>query len=132
MHSMKDIDDKESITAKVANTSTESNELKDIFFNKNIVRDKMKRIQTKKHKVGTFEISKILLLCFDNKRFVLDDDIHTPAYFHKDLRKCILTDDHKKKKRFKKILTKGKYFYRWSKIHANKNKCVQINFWYGG
>ena len=27
------------------------------------------------------------LSCFDDKRFVLDDVIHTLAYFHKDLRK---------------------------------------------
>ena len=44
----------------------------------------MKRIQAKKHKIGTYEIDKISLLCFDDKRFVLDDGIHTLAYFHKD------------------------------------------------
>ena len=31
--------------------------------------------------------TKISLLCFDDKRFVLDDGIHTLDYFHKDLRK---------------------------------------------
>ena len=35
----------------------------------------------------TFKINKISLLCFDDKRFVLDDDIHMLAYFHKNLRK---------------------------------------------
>ena len=44
----------------------------------------MKRIQAKKHKIGTYEIDKILLSCFDDKRYVLDDGIHTLAYFHKD------------------------------------------------
>ena len=44
----------------------------------------MKRIESKKHKIGTYEIKKIS--CFDEKRVVLDDDIHTLAYFHKDLR----------------------------------------------
>ena len=47
----------------------------------------MKRIQSKKHKIETYEINKISLLCFDDKRFVLDDGIHTLAYFHKDIRK---------------------------------------------
>ena len=56
----------------------------------------MKRIQSKMHKIGTYEINKISLLCFDDKRFVLDDGIYTLAYFHKDIRKQILTDDHKK------------------------------------
>ena len=44
----------------------------------------MKKIQTKKHKIGTYEIDKISLSCFDDKRYVLDDEIHTLAYFHKD------------------------------------------------
>ena len=43
----------------------------------------MRRIKGKKHKLGTYEIDKISLLCFDDKRFVLDDEIHTLAYFHK-------------------------------------------------
>ena len=47
----------------------------------------MKRIQSKKHKLGTYEINEISLSCFDDKRFVLDDGIHTQACFYKDLRK---------------------------------------------
>ena len=31
--------------------------------------------------------SKKISSVFDDKRFVLDDGIHTPAYFDKDLRK---------------------------------------------
>ena len=44
----------------------------------------MRRIQAKKHKLGTYEIEKISLLCFDDKRYVLDDEIHMLAYLHKD------------------------------------------------
>ena len=44
----------------------------------------MKRIQSKKHKLGTYEIDKISLSCFDNKRYVLDDRIRTLAHFHKN------------------------------------------------
>ena len=44
----------------------------------------MKRIQAEKYKIGTYEIDKISLSRFDDKRFVLDDEIHTLAYFHKD------------------------------------------------
>ena len=44
----------------------------------------MKRIQAKKHKIGTYEINKISLSCFDDKRQVLDDGIHTLAYYYKD------------------------------------------------
>ena len=48
------------------------------------MRHKMKRIRAKKHKIRTYEIGKISLSCFDDKRYVLDDGIHTLAYFHKD------------------------------------------------
>ena len=58
----------------------------------------MKRIQSKKHKSGTYKINKILLSCFDDKRFVLDNEIHTLAYFHRELKKQIHTDDHKNKR----------------------------------
>ena len=44
----------------------------------------MKRIQSKKHRLGTYKIDKISLSCFDDKRYVLDDGSHMLAYFHKD------------------------------------------------
>ena len=44
----------------------------------------MKRIQSKKQKLGTYESDKISLPYFDNKRYVLDDGIYILAYFHKD------------------------------------------------
>ena len=57
----------------------------------------MRRIQNKKHKLRTYEIDKISLSCFDGKRFVLDDEIHTWAYSYKNgVRNC--------KKKFKKIV----------------------------
>ena len=84
MNSIKKIDGKESNTAKGVNLTREFNEFKDILLNKKIIRHKMKRIQAKKHKIETYEIDKISLSCFDDKRQVLDDGIHTLAYFHKD------------------------------------------------
>ena len=69
------------------NIATEFNEFKDTLFNKKIIRRKIKRIQSKKHKMRTYEINKILLLCFDDKRFVLNNGIHTLSYFHKDFKK---------------------------------------------
>ena len=44
----------------------------------------MRKFQSRKHKIGTYEINKISLSCFDDKRFVLDDGVHMLAYFHKD------------------------------------------------
>ena len=92
MYSVKNIEGKESNTAKGVNIATEFDEFKDTLFNKKVLRYRMKRIQSK-----NIRKSKKSLLCFDDKRFVLDDEIHTLAYFHKDLRKQILTDDPKEK-----------------------------------
>ena len=80
----KKIDSDESSTAKGVNIATE---FKDVFFNKKIIRQKMKQMQAKKHKIGTYEINKIFLSCIDDERLILDDGIHTPAYFHRDCNK---------------------------------------------
>ena len=87
-------DGKESNTAKELNTATEFNEFKDTLFDKKVIRHKMKRIQGKKRKIGTYEINKTSLSCFNDKRFVLDDGVHTLAYFHKDFKKLNFTDDY--------------------------------------
>ena len=84
MYSIKKIDGKEHNTAKGVNIATEFDNFKDVLFNKKIIRHKIKRIQCKKHKLGTYETDKISLSYFDNKRFVLDDRIHTLRYFHKN------------------------------------------------
>ena len=87
MYSRKNINGKESSTAKGVSIATEFNGFKDTLFNEKVLRHKMRRIQGKKDKMGTRAINKISLSCFDNEKFVLDDGIHTLAYFHKDLRK---------------------------------------------
>ena len=84
MYSVKTIDGGESSTAKGVNIATKFNEFKHVLFRKKIIRQKMKIIQDKKHKIGTYEINKISLSCFDDKRQVLNDGIHTLTYFHKD------------------------------------------------
>ena len=88
MYSIKKINGSESSTTKGVNIATEFNEFKDVLFNKKVIRHKMKRIQAKKHKIGTYEIDKISLSCFDDKRYVLDDGVNALAYFHKDCNKC--------------------------------------------
>ena len=87
LYSMKNIDGKEFNTAKGVNIAIEFNEFKDTLFNKKIIRHKMRRIQGKKHKMGTHKMNKMSLSVFDDKRFVLDDGIHTLAYFDKNLKK---------------------------------------------
>ena len=47
------------------------------------MRHNMKRIQSKLHRIGTYDVCKISLSCFDDKRYVLDDVVNTLACFHK-------------------------------------------------
>ena len=54
MYSIKNIDGEESNTAKWVNIATEFNEFKDTLFNKKVIRHKMKRIQSKKHKIEIY------------------------------------------------------------------------------
>ena len=39
--------------------ATEFNKFRDVLFNDKIIRHKMKRIQSKRHKLGTYETDKI-------------------------------------------------------------------------
>ena len=94
MYSIKKVNGSESSTTKGVNIATEFNEFKDVLFNKKVMKHKMKRIQAKKHKIGTYEIDKISLSCFDDKRYVLDDGVNTLAYFHKDCKTCDKINDN--------------------------------------
>ena len=50
-----------------------------MFCLKKIMRHKMKRIQSKLHRTGTYEVCKISLSCFDDKRYILCDGIDSLA-----------------------------------------------------
>ena len=39
----------------------------------------------KKHRLGTYDVCKVSLSCFDDKRYILDDGIKSLAYGHKDI-----------------------------------------------
>ena len=62
------IDGKEYNTTKRVNVATEFDKFKDVLLNKKIIRHKMKRIQSTRHKLDTYEIDKVSLSCFDDKR----------------------------------------------------------------
>ena len=129
MHSMLSDNGKESNTAKGVNIATEFKEYEDTLINKKIIRHKTRRIQSKKHKIGTYEVNKISSSCFDDKRCILDESIHTIAYFHKDFEKVhfnkkkgLYRFSHRKRdsKRFPSVLT-NKNKYIWIKVtHAHK------------
>ena len=61
-------------------------EFVDVLFNKKVMRHNMNRIQSKSHELGTYNVFKISLSCFDDKSYVLDDGVNTLADFHKDIK----------------------------------------------
>ena len=46
------------------------NEYKDVLLNKKYLRNLMNRIHSKDHKIGTYEINKISLSCFDDEIYI--------------------------------------------------------------
>ena len=46
----------------------------------------MKRIQSKLYRIGIYDVWKISLFCFDDKRYMSGDGINNFHYFHKDIR----------------------------------------------
>ena len=51
-----------------------------------MMRHSMKKIQSKLHGIGTYDVCKMFLSCFDDKRYILGDGINNLAYFHKDIK----------------------------------------------
>ena len=67
-------DNKEHKKAKGVNkkfvATISHNEYKDILLNNKCIRHSMNRIQSKDHRVETYEINKISLSCFDDKIYI--------------------------------------------------------------
>ena len=90
----------------------------DALFNKKIMKYNMKRIQSKLHRIGTQDVCKISLSCFDDKRYISDDGINSFAYLHKDVKR-----QQKWVKSIKSIkLMKAKKLVKSSQI--NKKLCL--------
>ena len=85
MYSLVTINDEEKVTAKGVNKKLRHGEFYDVLFDKKVTRHNMKRIQAKKHKLGTYDVCKVSLSCFDDKRYVLDDGIKSLVYGQKDI-----------------------------------------------
>ena len=85
MYSLIGVDDEEVTKAKGVNKKIRHKEFV-VLFNKKVIRHNMKRIQSKLHGIGTYDVCKISLSCFDDKRYILDTGINSLAYFHKDIK----------------------------------------------
>ena len=52
------------------NNDYKNNEYEDTLLNKKLLRHSINRIQSKDHKIGTYEINKISFSCFDDKIYI--------------------------------------------------------------
>ena len=55
---------------------------KDTLFNRKQMYHNMKTIRSQNHELKTYEINKISLSCFDDKRYINDDGVTSHAYGH--------------------------------------------------
>ena len=74
-------------TAKGIKKSVIKNDIKhenykQTLFEKKQLHHKMKTIRSQNHIISSYCINKISLSCFDDKRYILEDDIHSYAYGH--------------------------------------------------
>ena len=60
--------------------ATIHNEYKDVLLNKKCLRHPMNRIQSRDHRIGTYEINKISLLCFDDKIYIQNNGCDELAF----------------------------------------------------
>ena len=59
---------------------------KDTLFNNREMHHKMKTIRSQNHELGSYEINKVSLSCFDDKRYIHDDGKTSYAYGHKNIK----------------------------------------------
>ena len=55
---------------------------KNVLFNNEQMHHTMKTIRSNNHQLGSYELNKVSLSCFDDKRYILEDGIRSYAYSH--------------------------------------------------
>ena len=86
MYLLINVDDEEVTKAKGLNKKIRHKEFVEFLFYKKVIRHSMKRIQSKLHRFGIYDVCKILLSYFDDKRYILHSGVNSLAYFHKDIK----------------------------------------------
>ena len=70
------------IKKNVIENDLKFNNYKETLFNNNQMHHKMKTIRSQNHQIKSYEINKVSLSSYDDKRYILDDGIHSYAYGH--------------------------------------------------
>ena len=85
---------KENKTAKGVKKNVIKSELclsdyRDTLFNCTTMRHKMRTIRSEYHQISSYQINKVSLSPFDDKRYILDDGISSYAYGHHIIKKIL-------------------------------------------
>ena len=91
MYSYVKVNDKGGKTAKGIKKNVIKNDIKhedykNVLFNNKQIHHKMKTIRSEKHQLGSFELNKISLSCFDDKRFIHENGITSYSYGHNKIK----------------------------------------------
>ena len=78
----KDVKTAKGIKKNVIKKDIKHEDYKNVLFNNKQIHHKMKTIRSEKHQLGSFELNKISLSCFDDKRFIHQNGITSYAYGH--------------------------------------------------
>ena len=73
------------IKKNVIKTNIMHDDYKETLFNNKQMYHKMKTIRSENHQLGSHELNKVSLSCFDDKRYIHEDGIKSYAYGHKKL-----------------------------------------------
>ena len=87
MYSYIKSDEKGGKTAKgikknVIKNNIKHKDYKNVLLNNEQLHHKIKTIRSQKHQLGSYEINKVSLSCFDDKRYIHDNGISSYAYGH--------------------------------------------------
>ena len=62
---------------------------KETLFNNKQMYHKMKTIRSENHQLGSYELNKVSLSCFDDKRYIHNNGINSYAYGHNNISFCV-------------------------------------------
>ena len=72
----------EGIKKNVIKNNIKHEDYKNVLLNNEQLHHKMKTIRSQKHQLGSYEINKVSLSCFDDKRYIHDNGTSSYAYGH--------------------------------------------------
>ena len=72
----------EGIKKNIIKNNIKHENYKNVLLNEKQLRHKMKTIRSNRHQLGSYEINKVSLSCFDDKRYIHENGVTSYAYGH--------------------------------------------------